>query len=279
MSVASAATSDTRSVIHCECYECGRPVELPDDTFQWDCVCGFSGQRTEVPQRALSVRFKDDPTIGSLLLDLLDADEIRDASSGEAERAAVAVVARRVDAIVADRARLAAARSRPRAPLPELVELTHDLDGRTAWRKLAALGRVPDDGKRKFWTEDGIAAHPDQLDICLAFASDVSAALAAEDHFRAFCAAIGLQAEVVWNFILGTGELYTLPVVGNALKRCVPRGVHDDCEALAIAAELYDVQPNPFVPLRDLYATGVAIDADSEGQITLWFPEGESEAE
>jgi hypothetical protein len=206
--------------------------------------------------------------MGKLVFQLLDGQRYADAAT---ERTEVAAVARKIDEIVARRTRLATA-TPDRTRLAELVELTRGLDGAAAWRKLVALGRLPAEGERAFWTERGPEAVPDELEVCIGFACDVPSALRAEEHYRAFCAAAGLPGIVAWDSLVGSfRSIDTIEPVRRMLQTCT-QTEHHDRDRIAIASMIYDGQPNPFSSLYELYATCVELEADSEGSIALRLP-------
>lgn len=247
--------------MECECYECGRVAVLGPDTFWWACpACGYD-QGTGILEEALLQQAGDDILLERLARSLIE-DHLAPVRSDEGPaRAAAAAIRLRITRAAE---RLATARaSFLRTARPRLAEIRSAVAGAStgadAWNRLVAAGLISPEPRPRFWT-DFMSHHPIMDTTAVAFAASGPAIAEAERCFRDLCAAIGHDQEPVWDDIDGTPHCL-LTIEALRIDHPLLRHADTDADYAALAAEVLDLDPNPFVALTALYATGATIEA------------------
>lgn len=256
-----------------DCYECGRIAVLEPDAYWWTCpVCGYH-QRTEVLEEALIQQAGDELLVERIARSLIE-EHLAPVGDDEARARAVAAELRLLIARAAER--LAATRaSFLNTPRPRLAEVRSALRGAStgpvAWDRLVAAGLISPEVHPRFWSDDVILRRPCAVDAAVAFAAGGPAIAEAERCFRDLCAAIGHEQEPLWDEIDGSDRcLGTIDALRN--HHPLLRDADTDADYAAIAAEVVDLEPNPFLALTALYATGATIEAyeaDESGRQVL----------
>lgn len=259
-------------MIERECYECGRVVELPDDCFLWVCQCGYD-QRTRERESVLRERYAGDRLLRFFLDEVLEDSPIRDAETGDEERAMAEALARRMEAVEARLERARGTFLRPARPrLSEALDAVRGAsDGAGAWNALIARGLLPetfrDVPRRRFLAGGELLPAPPEVETAVALAADLPAALEVEERFVDLCRALGAAPTVIWDDLAGDDrELFSISALTAIAKRnrwrelwCAP-----DADAAVLAAELDDGEASPFALVAAIHAAGYSVSAYAE---------------